>query len=302
MARCNSFSWCVGSGASLQEVHEGDEESEPLSLAMKAGGRRSHSVPTDIEEPEPLSMALKPGRSLPPPEPAPLGDEEPEPLSMAIKAGHMAAQPPSQHWTDEEPEPLSMAMKAGKPLQPQQATDAPDDREPLSMAIRSSRRISPSAAADARESLARRLEDSRHQQAVQDSAADMHAEESPLSAAAKAGGLLSAAEEEDSQRLVLRAKAGRRLHMMLDAEVKAAHMAAGGDNIAQEAAADGDKMEGDVNRSNDMRELLSRAAGIDAAELAANEPPQVPMAPDMASSAAAPGEMPCCGFPFPTDA
>ncbi|CAL8464410.1 g3945 [Coccomyxa elongata] len=265
------FNFPEGSGAALQDVHEGDEASEPLSMAMKAG-RRSQSVTADIEEPEPLSMALKPGRSLPPLEPAPLRDEEPEPLSMSIKAGQRNAQPPPQDWNDEEPEPLSMAMKAGRPpLQPQEAIPASNDREPLSMAIRYGRRTSASAAADAHESSARRVEPGRHQQqAIQDSAADMHAEESPFSTAAKAGGPVSATgEDNEPQPLVMRAKPGRRLHVMMDADMKATHMAAGGTAIAPEEAADSTAADNSVDCSNSEREVLPCAMEAGAAQPAA---------------------------------
>ncbi|BDA49710.1 probable mitogen-activated protein kinase kinase kinase 12 at C-terminar half [Coccomyxa sp. Obi] len=329
------FNLPEGNGAQLEDVHEGDEESEPLSMAMKAGGRRSQSVPADNEEPEPLSMTLKAGRSLPPAEPAAFEDDEPEPLSMAIKVGQKVAQPPAQNWDEheplsrakkagtplqtqeailahDEPEPLSMAIKAGQraaqppaqnwdeheplsrakkagtPLQTQQAIFASDEEpEPLSMAIKSGGRISASAAADARESSARRLEYGRHQQAVQDSASDMHAEESSLSAAAKAVGSLSATEEDnESQPLVPRAKSDRRLHVIMDADVKSAHMAAGGTTIAPEAAAGGNAAE---NSSNDERELLSRAVKAGAAQPAAVERPHVLNTPDTASLPAAPG-------------
>ncbi len=309
---------CAGSGAALQDVHEGDEASEPLSLAMKAG-RRSQSVPADIEEPEPLSMALKPGRSLPP-EPAPLEDNEPEPLSMSIKAGQRIAQPPPQDWSDEEPEPLSMAMKAGRPplqpqealpvsddreplsmamkagrpLQPQEAVPASDDREPLSMAIRSGRRTSASAAADVRESAATRVASGGHQQqAIQDSAADMHAEESPFSMAAKARGPVSAMEEDsEPQPLVMRAKPGRRLHVMMGADMKATHMAAGGTAPAPEEAADSDAAHNSVECSNSEREVEAGAAQPAATEL---------IAPDTASSTAAPGKVPCIALSLPNE-
>ena len=223
---------------------EGDEEPEPLSMAIKAGhGQLSHftleSGPA-AREPEPLSRAVKAGALFPDSttETDIAEDNEPEPLTMAIKAGRKPLQVQLQpkYDSDDEPEPLSMSKKAGRSIPAQAVIGAPHNLP------------SPFSAG-------------KHVGAQHDSAIEMHDKAAVQSADFNGSVSVPASEAEAPQELMSRAKSGVHVHVTADAD----------------AAGEGGNVAGEEDGWEDEPEPLTRAVKAGAGRPAVvpyTEPPE----------------------------